>query len=593
MDWKALRIRGFRAVRLDTEMTTRSSVQALKRIFVLLFTLQRFDASTASAQIPDTWRYKTVIPAVVAPHAMAAADHPISSQVGADIMRRGGNAIDAIVAVAFAHAVVEPAAGNIGGGGFLVYRQRSGQVFALDFREVAPAAATHDMFILPSGEVSDDVFRGPRSAGVPGSVAGLWAMHRRFGKLPWRDVVAPAIALARDGYVLDQSRGLGLARSAQRFQRYGSTARAFVPHNRPYAPGDTLRQPALAETLQRIAENGRDGFYTGRTADLIVAEMQRTGGLITKEDLARYQPVWRTPVRGTYRGYGIISMPPVSSGGVTIIQALNILAGFHLGDFNSAPERHLMIEAERRAFADRNRLLGDPAFTRLPIARLISRSYAALQRSTIDTARATPTDALPLHEGSNTTNYSVVDAAGNAAALTTTINNGFGSLLVVEGAGFFLNDEMDDFTARIGAVNTMGIQQVGEANTIAPGKRMLSSMTPTIVLDPRGHLYMVLGSEGGAWIITAVLQAISNVIDHHMTLAEALSAPRTHHNALPDSVEIERDALTPEVRARLEAMGHHFAANSGYNATVTAVMVTPHGLEGVTDPRRPSHAAGY
>ena len=545
------------------------------------------------AQIPDTWRYKSVTPPVVGAHAMVAADHPISSQVGADILQHGGNAIDAIVAVAFAHAVVEPSAGNIGGGGFLVYRQRNGRAYALDFREVAPAAASRDMFLTPSGEVSDDVFRGPRSSGVPGSVAGLWEMHRRFGKLPWRDVVAPAIALARDGYVLDLTRGLSLAYSANRFQRFGATARAFVHGNRPYGPGDTLRQPDLAQTLERIAASGRDGFYTGRTADLIVAEMQRLGGLITKADLEAYRPIWRTPLRGTYRGYGIVSMPPVSSGGVTIIQALNILSGFQLGAFNSAEERHLMIEAERRAFADRNRLLGDPAFTRLPIARLTSRAYAALQRSTIDTAHATPTEGLPLHEGSNTTNYSVVDAAGNAAALTTTINNGYGSLVVVEGAGFFLNDEMDDFTARLGAVNTMGIQQVGEPNTIAPGKRMLSSMTPTIVLDQHGRLMMVLGSEGGAWIITAVLQAISNVIDHHMTLAEALHAPRTHHNALPDSVETESDALMPAVRARLEAMGHHFARGGGYNATVTAVMVTPHGLEGVTDPRRPSRAAGY
>jgi gamma-glutamyltranspeptidase/glutathione hydrolase len=546
-----------------------------------------------SAQIPDTWRYRTVTPAVVGAHAMVAADHPISSQVGADILQHGGNAIDAIVAVAFAHAVVQPSSGNIGGGGFLVYRQRNGRAYALDFREVAPAAATRDMFINAAGQVSDDAFRGPRSSGVPGSVAGLWEMHRRFGHLPWRDVVAPAIALARDGYVLDGPRGLSLARMASRFQRYGGTARAFVPQNRPYGPGDTLRQPDLAQALERIAATGRDGFYTGRTADLIVAEMQRLGGLITKADLAAYRPAWRTPVRGTYRGYGIISMPPVSSGGVTIIQALNILSGFQLPPFNSAEERHLVIEAERRAFADRNRLLGDPAFTRLPITRLTSRAYARLQRSTIDTARATPTDALPLHEGSNTTNYSVVDAAGNAAALTTTINNGFGSLVLVEGAGFFLNDEMDDFTAQIGAVNTMGLQQVGEPNTIAPGKRMLSSMTPTVVLDRHGRLFMVLGSEGGAWIITAVLEAISNVIDHHMTLAEALHAPRTHHNALPDSVEIETDALTPEVRSRLEAMGHHFAQRTGYNATVTAVMVTPHGLEGVTDPRQPSRAAGY
>ncbi len=524
---------------------------------------------------------------------MVAADHPVSSQVGADILRQGGNAIDAIVAVAFAHAVVEPAAGNIGGGGFLVYRQRNGRAYALDFRETAPAAASRDMYLNAAGDVTTDAFEGIRSVGVPGAVAGLWAMQRRFGRLPWKKVLAPAIALARDGQVLDVPRGDMLARSAHRFERYGSTAQLFVPHNRPYGPGDTLKLPDLAATLQLIADSGRNGFYRGRTADLIVAEMQREGGIITKQDLANYRPAWREPVRGMYRGYRIISMPPASSGGVTLIQALNILAGFHPGTFNSAPDRHNYVEAERRAFADRNTLLGDPAFVRMPIARLISPAYAARQRRSIKPDSATPTATLPFHEGPHTTHYSVVDAAGNAAALTTTINNGFGSGVVVSGAGFFLNDQMDDFTAHPGAVNTMGIQQEGEANTIASGKRMLSSMTPTIVLDPRGRLALVLGSEGGAAIISAVLQVITNVIDYHMSLAEAQSAPRLHHNALPDSIQAEPDALTPEVHAQLEAMGYHFATRQNYMATVSAIRVTPHGLEGVTDPRLPSRAAGY
>ncbi len=409
---------------------------------------------------------------------MVAADHPISSQVGADIMRRGGNAIDGIVAVAFAHAVVEPAAGNIGGGGFLVYRTRTGRAYALDFRETAPAAASREMFLNAAGEVTDDSWRGPRSAGVPGSVAGLWEMHRRFGHLPWRDVVQPAIDLARNGHVVDLSRARALGRMQQRFQRYGSTARTWLPHNRSYAPGDTLRQPELAETLERIAQSGRDGFYGGRTAELIVAEMQRTGGIITLADLAAYRPIWREPVRGEYRGYRIISMPPVSSGGVTVIQASTSCRGsdrrLRLGG-----DRHRLIEAERRAFVDRNRLLGDPGFVHMPVAQLISRAYAALQRCSIDTAHATPTVALRSMRGTNTTHYSVVDPAGNAAALTTTLNNGFGSLVVIGGAGFFINDEMDDFTARPGAVNTMGIQQEGEANAIAPGKRMLSSMMPS------------------------------------------------------------------------------------------------------------------
>ncbi len=550
-------------------------------------------ALPARAQIPDTWRYRNVTPAVVGAHAMVAADHPISAQVGADIMKRGGNAIDAVVAVAFAHAVVQPSAGNIGGGGFLVYRQRDGRAYALDFRERAPGAANRDMFLNAAGDVTTDAWIGGKAVGVPGSVAGLWAMHQRFGKLRWRDVLAPAIALARDGHVLDSTRARSLANSQQRFQRFGATMRYWVRQDRNWHVGDTLRQPDLARTLQLIADSGRAGFYRGRTAELIVAEARRTGGVISLHDLDDYQPAWREPVRGTYRGHRIISMPPVSSGGVTLIQALNILAGFTLPPYGTAAERHLVIEAERRAFADRNRLLGDPAFVRNPIARLTSLAYAAQQRHSIDTARATPTAALPLHEGSNTTHYSVVDQFGNAAALTTTLNNGYGSRVVVEGGGFFLNDEMDDFTAKPGDVNTMGLQQEGEANTIAPGKRMLSSMTPTIVLDARGRLEMVLGAEGGAWIISSVIGVISNVIDHHMSLAEAVYAPRTHHNAMPDSVGTEQNALMPAVRAQLEAMGHHFEANSGYNATVSAIRVTRNGLEGVTDPRTPSRAAGF
>ncbi len=542
---------------------------------------------------PARWRYEQVAPPVVAQHGMVAADHSISSQVGADILRRGGNAIDAIVAVAFAHAVVEPAAGNLGGGGFLLYRQHRGRSFALDFRETAPAAATRTMYLDSAGNVTDDSWLGPRSIGVPGSVAGLWEMHRRFGHLPWRDVVAPAIALARDGHVVDEPRAGMLRQSENLLKRYEAASRAWLPGGRPFAAGDTLRQSDLAATLELVADSGAAGFYRGRTADLIVAEMRRAGGLITSADLAAYRPIWRKPLRGRYRGWEIITMPPVSSGGATLLQALNILAGYRLGTFGSAAERHLIIEAERRAFLDRNRLLGDPAFVTMPLARLTSTAYAARQRRTIRLDRATTSEGLSLHEGPHTTNYVVVDGQGDAACLTTTLNHGFGSKIFVPGAGFFLNNEMDDFTAKPGSVNTMGIQQMGEANAIAAGKRMLSSMTPTIVLDPSGRLGLVVGSEGGAMIISAVLQVIINVIDHRMTLAEAVYAPRIHHNALPDSVAMEPAALAPEVKARLEAMGHHFFANPFYFATVTAIRATKAGLEGVTDPRVPSRAAGY
>jgi len=546
-----------------------------------------------STPAPAVWRYQQVEPAVIARHGMAAADHHVSSRVGADVLRRGGNAIDAIVAVAFAHAVVEPAAGNLGGGGFLVYRRRDGRSFALDFRETAPAAATRDMFLDSTGKATEASWQGPRSVGVPGSVAGLWAMHRRFGRLPWRDVVAPAIALARDGHVVDQPRADMLRGAEAMFARWESTARIWMPGGRLWQAGDTLRQPDLAATLQLIADSGAAPFYRGSIAELIVAEMRRDGGLITAEDLARYRPRWRTPLTGHYRGRTIVTMPPSSSGGATLIQALNILAGFRPGAFGSAPERHLLIEAERRAFLDRNTLLGDPDFVAMPLRRLTGTAYAARQRRSIRPDRATPTGGLALPEGPHTTNYAVVDGRGNAACLTTTINHGFGSKIVVAGAGFFLNNEMDDFTAQPGAVNTMGLEQLGQANTIAPGKRMLSSMTPTIVLDRRGRLELVLGSEGGAMIITAVLETILNVVDHRMSLAEAVAAPRLHHNALPDSVAWEPAGLAPEVKAQLEAMGHHFYTRPFYFATVTAVRVGRGGLEGVTDPRLPSRAAGY
>ena len=449
------------------------------------------------------------------------------------------------------------------------------------------------MYVDSTGKATDDSWLGPRSIGVPGSVAGLWEMHRRFGRLPWRDVVAPAIALARDGHVVDQPRADMLRGSEDLLRRYESAARFWLPGGRPFVAGDTLRQSDLAGTLQLIADSGAAGFYRGRTADLIVAEMRRSGGLVSYADLVNYRPVWRTPLRGRYRGWQIITMPPSSSGGVTLLEALNILAGYRPRTFGTVTERHLFIEAERRAFLDRNSLLGDPAFVTMPLARLTSMAYAARLRRTIRLDRATPTAGLALHEGPHTTNYSVVDGQGNAAALTTTLNHGFGSKIFVSGAGFFLNNEMDDFTAKPGSVNTMGIQQMGEANAIAPEKRMLSSMTPTIVLNPKGRLGLVLGSEGGAMIITAVLQVIVNVIDHHMTLAEAVYAPRIHHNALPDSVAMEPAALAPEVKARLEAMGHHFYRNPFYFATVTAIRVTKAGLEGVTDPRVPSQAAGY
>ena len=523
---------------------------------------------------------------------MVVSEHPLSSEVGAEIMRRGGNAIDAAAAVGFALAVVNPRAGNIGGGGFLVYRTAAGESFALDYRETAPAAATRDMYLDSAGDLSDRSVLGALAAGVPGSVAGMYEMHRRFGRLPWRDVVAPAIALAR-GHVLDSTRARAIRGADTLLARFPSSAVVFLPGGRPPAPGDTLRQPDLARTLERIADRGADGFYRGETADLFVAEMRRSGGIITAEDLAGYRAIWREPTRSTYRGWQLIAMPPSSSGGVTLTEILNILEGYRLPRFGTAALMHLEAEAMRRAFADRNRFLGDPAFVQMPVDRLTSKVYAAELRRAIRRDRATPSAEMPtVVEGTETTHYSVVDSEGNAAAVTTTINGSFGCKLVVGGAGFMLNNEMDDFAAKPGSPNMYGLVQ-GEANSIQPGKRMLSSMTPTVVLGPDGRLALVLGAPGGSTIVTAVYHVISNVIDHGMSLADAVYAPRIHHQSLPDSISWEPNGITPEERLRLERLGHSLETRPRYIALINAIRVTPRGLEGVSDPRTRGGAVGF
>jgi len=564
----------------------------LSRLLITAFALSAAACGHARAPImPEGWRYAAPTPAVTALHAMVVSEHPLASEVGAAVLRAGGNAIDAAVAVGFAEAVVNPRAGNIGGGGFLVYRQADGQAFALDFRETAPAAATRDMYLDSLGALTDKSVLGALAAGVPGSVAGLWEMHRRFGRLPWRDLVAPAIALAR-AHVVDSVRAETVEKNQETLARFPASAALFLPSGRPLAAGDTARDPDLARTLQRIADQGPDGFYKGETAERIVAEMRRDGGIITRQDLAGYRPIWREPIRSTYRGWHLLSMPPSSSGGVTLTEILNILEGYALPDFGSAKLIHLEVEAMRRAFADRNRWLGDPAFVQAPLDRLTSKSYAAELRRGIG-RRATPTHVLPPPaEGAETTHYSIVDAAGNAASVTTTLNGNFGCKVVVAGAGFLLNNEMDDFAARPGHPNMFGLVQ-GEANAIQPGKRMLSAMTPTIVLDSLDRLALVVGSPGGPTIITAVFQVISNVIDHRMSLADAVHAPRIHHQALPDSIQWEPGGIAPGVRKKLERLGYAFRARPAYMGLVNAIRVTPAGLEGVADPRTVGGAAGY
>jgi len=541
---------------------------------------------------PNGWRYASPPPPVTGQRAMVVSEHPLSSEVGAEVLRRGGNAIDAAVAVGFAQAVVNPRAGNIGGGGFLVYRTADGQAFTLDYRETAPAAATRKMYLDSAGNLTDRSVIGALAAGVPGSVAGLFEMHRRFGRLPWRDLVAPAIALAR-GHVVDSARSRVINGNGGALGRFPTSAAIFLPGGNPPAPGDTLRQSDLARTLERVAEQGADGFYRGQTADLIVAEMRRSGGIITAEDLAGYRAVWRDPIQSTYRGWRIIAMPPSSSGGVTLTEMFNVLEGYRMPRFGTAKLMHLETEAMRRAFSDRNRYLGDPAFVQMPLDRLTSKAYAAELRRGIRRNRATPSAEMPaVAEGSETTHYSIVDPDGNAVAITTTINGNFGCKLVVGGAGFMLNNEMDDFAAKPGSPNMFGLVQ-GEANAIQPGKRMLSSMTPTIVLNPGGRLELVVGAPGGSTIITAVYHVISNVIDHRMSLADAVYAPRIHHQGLPDSLAWEPSGFAPAQRQKLEAMGHALNVRPGYIALINAIRVTPNGLEGVSDPRAAGRAVGF
>jgi gamma-glutamyltranspeptidase/glutathione hydrolase len=526
---------------------------------------------------------------------MVVTGHPLASQVGATVLERGGNAIDAAVAVGFALAVVLPEAGNLGGGGFLVYRTASdgsgaaAPVYALDYRERAPSAASRDMYLGPDGEPTDLSVTGHLAAGVPGSPAGLAEMHGRFGSLPWAELVQPAIDLAR-GHPLDQVRYDHLVGDAERLGRFAASREQFLPRDgAPVAAGATWQQPDLARTLERLRDGGAEEFYRGETARLLVAEMERGKGLITMQDLADYHAVWRDPVTAEHRGHQLYSMPPPSSGGVTLALILNILERFDpLPTLGSADLIHLETEAMRRAFIERNLYLADPDFVELPLERLQSQEYADLLAGQIDPERATPTD-LDLFvppESLQTTHYSIVDGEGNAAAITTTINGSFGSAVTVTGAGFLLNNEMDDFAAAPGKPNQYGLVE-SEVNAIAPGKRMLSSMTPTIVVGPDGELELVVGSPGGPTIITSVFQVVRAVLDHDRTLRDAVRLPRLHHQALPDVLFYEPGGLGEQVRDDLTSRGHELRERQDYSGDIAAIRRLANGeLVGVSDPRR-------
>ena len=537
---------------------------------------------------------------VRAEHGMVGSTEANASQAGVSMLQQGGNAIDAAVAVGFALAVTHPSAGNLGGGGLMVIRFADGRTTSIDYREVAPAKAFRDMYLDAAGNVVPErSLIGPLAAGVPGSVAGLAYVHKKYGKLPWKDVVAPAIALAEGGVVLTDAMANSLRAAQKLLERFPESKRIFLRDGALYARGDRLVQPDLAKTLRAIAERGADGFYKGPVADLIVAEMQRTGGLITKDDLAAYAPIERETVKGTYRGHDIISMPPVSSGGVALIQTLNILEGYPLGEFGAHSSRsvHHIAEATRRVYADRSEWLGDPKFFQVPISGLTSKKYAEALRATIDPLRATPsTQVKPgsprQYESDQTTHYSVIDAEGMAVSTTTTINGGYGNGQTVTGAGFLLNNEMDDFSAKPGVPNMFGVIG-GVANEVQPGKRMLSSMSPTIIAKD-GKPFLVVGSPGGSRIITTVLQVVLNVIDYGMDVQEAVDAPRFHHQWLPDEIRIERRGFPVDVVKALEALGHKVTAQ-GDMGDVHAIWVDPRtGMRyGASDPRLDGRTLGY
>ncbi len=592
----------------------------------------------------------------VAAHAMVASAQEYATRAGIEILRKGGNAVDAAVAVGFALEVVYPEAGNIGGGGFMVIRFPDGRVTTLDYREKAPLAARPDMYLNEQGNVIESLsWVGHLAAGVPGSVKGMLTALERYGRLDRKTVMEPAIRLARDGFTLSAGLIENFEDERDALCRFTSTrdvffagrptreiadpatghsrtaclpadsvAQAFaarpavsdprkrelpanVTRREPFQPpagvdrrlgvwaiGDTLRQLDLARTLSEIAEHGASVFYEGRIADLIVAEMQRGGGLITKSDLAAYDVVEREPIHTVYRGYDVYSMPPSSSGGVILAEILNVLERFDLGSlgFHSARAVHVAVEAMRRAYADRNTYLGDPAFVEMPLDTLLSKDYARALAASIDTARATPSDQIragmlfaSVQESTQTTHYSVVDSLGTAVSVTTTLNGGFGSGVVVQGAGFLLNNEMDDFTVKPGVPNAYGLVQ-GTANAIEPGKRMLSAMTPTIVVKD-GELFLVVGTPGGSTIITTVAQVISNVIDFGMPLEWAVAAGRFHHQHLPDQIFVEPYTLSEETLERLRQMGHQIHVYGGTSGRVNAILRDPrtHLLRGVSDPR--------
>ncbi|MEO1261253.1 MAG: gamma-glutamyltransferase [Bacteroidota bacterium] len=531
---------------------------------------------------------------------MVVAEHPLAARVGVEILQAGGNAVDAAIASQFAKAVVYPRAGNIGGGGFMVVRMADGEAAALDYREMAPAAAHRDMYLDSTGSVKPELSKvGHLAVGVPGTVAGMEAAFKKYSRLQnWERLLAPAIHLAEEGFKITSPEADRLNNYKEQFEKINENAAPFVKDT-PWKMGDLLVQNDLAMTLKRISNQGAKGFYEGETADYIVAEMQRGKGLITHEDLRNYKAIWRRPIVTQYKNYGIITMPPASSGGVALSQLLEMVEHFPIKKygFQSAEAVHLIAEAERRVYADRSQFLGDSDFYPVPVDSLIEEEYLANRMADFDPLAASKSDSIESGsfqqvESFETTHTSIVDVEGNAVSVTTTLNLNYGSKVLVAGCGFFLNDEMDDFSAKPGVPNFFGL--IGaEANAIEPGKRMLSSMTPTI-LTKDDELFLVLGAPGGSTIITAVLQTILNVVEYEMPLDEAVAAPRFHHQWLPDEIKIEPTAIDTAERKKLWELGHTLQEVKRM-ALIKAVQVLPDGqLHGAGDPRNiDDHAEGF
>jgi gamma-glutamyltranspeptidase / glutathione hydrolase len=571
----------------------KKNMSRLFNSFLLLLAIAAGSRAAAQPVIPFPYQIEKEL---VADSAMVVTAHPLATRVGVDILRQGGTAIDAAIAVHFALAVVYPQAGNLGGGGFLVYRSKSGQFDALDFREKAPAAATTDMFLDSLGNPIAAKSRfGALAVGVPGAVDGMWTTHKKYGKLPWSSLIEPAVVLAEKGFQITEQEANNLNKERMNFVRHSNIMPAFVTMSN-WSAGDWLLQKDLGKTLRRIQSEGREGFYANATAALICYDMRQRGGLITEADLANYRSVWRKPLEFDWQGLHVVTMPPPSSGGIILQQLFRMVEQHPLQSFGfqSVAATHLMVEAERRAYADRKKHMGDPDFWPVPVRGLTDSAYLLSRMKDFDPTKATPSSGVlpgvpPTKE--NTTHYGIVDAQGNAVSVTTTLNDSYGSRMVVSGAGFILNNEMDDFSAKPGANNLYGA--VGDtANAILPNKRPLSSMTPTIITKNK-KLAMVVGTPGGTTIPTSVFQTIVNVYVFGQPLREAVHNKRFHHQWNPDKIFVEEGGLSEEVIARLQAMGHTVEMR-GPMGRVEAIMVQPNGkLQGVADNRGDDSAGGY